>query len=525
MAEDKTLTINDVDQLLMDSEVLKAVMVAIARPLRVRYGAEWLLNFTMPGALTEDDMTAAEQSVMEEMAALADQGKVPAVDVLRGAMGEWLRRLFKSREAQWQRLSEATERVASDVRQQSSGKREGGSQTASLFMPEENRAAVVEAVFRNIFDYLNLERLAATEKEIWPLAEGLVNENLGAGVLEDYLRDESLSEIMVGRGGHIWVERNGRLIDTGTSVPEKRAMWFAQRLATLIGSRVDAASPSMDGFLDDGSRVHILISPIAMDGVCITIRRHAKRPTLEQLLAWGALTEELADFLRCAVAGRANILISGGTSSGKTSLLNVVAGFIPPEERVITMEDSPELRLPLPHVIRLRTRQANIEGKNAFPMGQLVIESLRMRPDRLVVGEVRGAEALYMIEAFNTGHDGGISTAHANSPLDMLKRLTVMMKRGDSTLDDRAAYELIASSIHLIVHASRRVINDKVVRGVDEVVEVVEYDPSRPGTLGFKLNRLFLRNEKTRQLERVGTLSERLAMHLRLNGQDVSRWT
>lgn len=524
MADGQVWSLNQIDNLLMDTDVLKTVMIAVARPLRLRYGTDWLLTFTMPGALTQEDQVAAEQSVMEEMAALAEQGKIPSVAAVRDAMSEWLRRLFQSREAQWNRLSEATERIASGLRHQAADKRGENEPITSLFMPAEERAAVVDAVFKQILDHLSLERLAATDKEIRPLVEGLVNENLGAGVLEEYLRDESLSEIMVGCGGHIWVERDGRLIDTGTTVPEKRAMWFARRLATLIGSRVDAAAPSMDGFLDDGSRVHILIPPIAMDGVSITIRRHAKRPTLEQLLEWGALSEELADFLRCAVAGRANILISGGTSSGKTSLLNVVAGFIPPHERIITMEDSPELKLPLPHVIRLRTRRENIEGKNAFTMGQLVLESLRMRPDRIIVGEVRGAETLYMIEAFNTGHDGGISTGHANSPLDMLKRLTVMMKRGDSTLDDRAAYELIASSIHLIVHASRRVINDVVVRGVDEVVEILEYDPSRPGTLGFKLNPLFQRDEQTRELRRVGSLSERLATHLRLNGQDVSRW-
>lgn len=280
----------------------------------------------------------------------------------------------------------------------------------------------------------------------------------------------------------------------------------------------------MDGFLEDGSRVHVIIDPIAMDGVTITIRRHSNPPTLEQLLKWNALSPELARFLETAVRGRSNVLISGGTSSGKTSLLNVVAGFIPKEERVITMEDSPELKLPLPHLIRLRTRKANIEGKNAFPMGQLVIESLRMRPDRIVVGEVRGAEALYMIEALNTGHDGGLSTAHANSPLDMLKRLSMMMKRGDSSLDDRGAYELVAASIHLIVQASRRVINGKVVRGVEEVVEVLDYDASKPGAMGFKLNPLFRRDMETRQIVRVGKLSPKLAEHLKLNGEDVSEW-
>lgn len=515
------ITLSELDKILADTTVIPSFMVRVANLFRTvyGYGESWLLEFTIEENFTEKRRNDMLALFMAEMETLAQKGVIPSVEAVSEAANQWVDRLISSRKEQWKRFVDFTNRTAQAV-----SRKKGITQAKSLFLPSETREQVAAELLPRLEPILKLEKMGATRAEIEKLVEGLVKENLGAGLLEGFLNDDSLSEIMVGNGGHVWVERDGQLIDTGVTVPNQRLMWFAERLAAVIGSRIDASEPSMDGFLPDGSRVHIIIDPIAMDGVSITIRRHAKRPTLEQLLQWGALSEELARFLACAVRGRANILISGGTSSGKTSLLNVVAGFIPERERVITMEDAPELHLPLPHVIRLRTRKANLEGKNAFPMSQLVIESLRMRPDRIVVGEVRGAEALYMIEAFNTGHDGGLSTGHANSPFDMLKRLTVMMKRADSTLDDRAAYELIASSIHLIVQASRRVINGKVVRGVDEVVEIVEYDPTQPGTQGFKINVLFKRNLKNRQIERVGKISERLADHLVMNGEDVREW-
>ncbi|HYG59446.1 MAG TPA: ATPase, T2SS/T4P/T4SS family, partial [Symbiobacteriaceae bacterium] len=372
--------------------------------------------------------------------------------------------------------------------------------------------------------YLGPEQMAATEPEVLALAEWLVRENLGAGALEDYLRDPSLTEIMVGAGGRIWVEKDGRVQDAGQTLPEMRAVWFAQRLAAMIGSRIDQSEPSMDGFLSDGSRVHVILPPIALDGVSITIRRHSRRPTLEQLVGYGALSDDAVGFLRDAVSGMANVLVSGGTSSGKTTVLNVIAGFIGERERVLTMEDAPELRLPLPHVIRLRTRKANIENRGEFTTRMLVKEALRMRPDRIVVGEVRGAEALDMIEAMNTGHDGCLSTAHANGPLDMLKRLGQMMKRGDAQLTDSGAYELVASALHIIVHAERRISGDgKVTRGVDEIVEIEGYAPDRPGTQGFVVRPIFRRGSD-QVLRQVGAISPKLATHLRLNGVDVSRW-
>lgn len=520
---ERVLTLEDFDRFLQDSEVMAGFMEAIATGLRARYGKEWLLRFSLPDGLTESDRQEVLDCILDHAVTLVDKGQLPSIASVVEAATLWVQRLVKSRADQWARLGEATDKAAASYSSHL-GVTNGANPGSDLFLNPENRAQVAEEVTRQIHSFLGVERMAATEEEIAVLAAGLVKENLGAGALEEFLDDMTLSEIMVGAGGHVWVERDGVLIDTGKSIPEKRALWFAQRLAATIGSRIDTSEPSMDGFLPDGSRVHIIISPVAMDGVSITIRRHAKRPTLEQLIAWGAITPELADFLKTTVVGRANILISGGTSSGKTSLLNAVGCFIPSEERIVTMEDSPELRLPMPHVIRLRTRRANIEGRGEITMRQLVKESLRMRPDRIVVGEVRSAEALDMVEALNTGHDGGLSTAHANSPIDMLKRLGQMMKRGDSTLTDSGAYELIASSIHLIVHAERRIVNGVVTRGVEEVVEILDYDPSRPGTSGFTVRTLFNRENPERELRLVNPISDKLATHLWLNGEDVSRW-
>jgi pilus assembly protein CpaF len=425
----------------------------------------------------------------------------------------------QSRSERLVKLRDLIDRTASKV----AGAGSGGA-GFELILSAERRTAVALEMARDLSLYLGPEQMVAADAETMALAEWLVRENLGAGALENFLRDTSLTEIMVGAGGHIWVEKDGRVQDTGQVLPEIRAVWFAQRLAALIGSRIDQSEPSMDGFLHDGSRVHVILPPVAMDGVSITIRRHSRRPSLEQLVAGGAMTQEAADFLQGAVAGMANVLVSGGTSSGKTTILNVVAGFIGQTERVLTMEDAPELRLALPHVIRLRTRKANIEGRGEFTTRMLVKESLRMRPDRIIVGEVRGAEALDMIEAMNTGHDGCLSTAHSNGPLDMLKRLGQMMKRGDAQLTDSGAYELIASALHLIVHAERRISKDgRVTRGLVEIAEVVGYDPERAGILGFILKPIFDRGED-RVLRQVGSISEKLAKRLHLNGVDVSKW-
>jgi pilus assembly protein CpaF len=504
------------ERLIQEKAVQQHVIRAMAEALRAVHGSDWLVAFYNPG---DSDQAVMGLSVRNAFQQLYAEGRAPAWEELQQHVTDWLTRYLQGRTDRVAKLRDVIERTA--TRKSAATPNAGGSE---LILTAETRSAMALDVARDLPMYLGPEQLEATEAETLALAEWLVRENLGAGALEPFLLDAHLTEIMVGAGGRIWVEREGKVLSSGQTLPEVRAVWFAQRLAALIGSRIDQSEPSMDGFLADGSRVHVMLSPVAMDGVSITIRRHTRRPSLAQLIDSGAMTEELAAFLQTAVAGKANILISGGTSSGKTTLLNAVASFISPLERVLTMEDAPELRLPLPHVIRMRTRKQNIEGRGEFTMRMLVKESLRMRPDRIVVGEVRGAEALDMIESMNTGHDGCLSTAHANGPVDMLKRLGQMMKRGDPQLTDSGAYELIASAIHLLVHAERRVGADgQVVRGVMEVVEVESYQPDRKGTAGFTLRPLFHRGAD-RVLRQVGAVSDRLALQLRLNGAHPDRW-
>lgn len=514
------VTAADFDRLVQDPEVLGKVMDAIARQLRRRHGDRWLAAWADPTGQDELDILRGAEAAFRSLEA---EGKAPGWEQIREQAGKWVSRIIALKRQQWAEWGRLAEQVA--TAQVTSHGDVPWSGLGGWILDGAARVRLVGELEDRLRPMLTLERQVAAEADIRALAEAVVQENLGAGMLEEFLADQSLTEIMVGRGGRIWVEKDGRLLDTGKTVPERRALWFAQRLAAVIGSRVDQSEPTMDGFLPDGSRVHVILPPVAMDGIAITIRRHSRRPSLEQMIANGALSQESAAFLQVAVEGRANILVSGGTSSGKTSMLNILAGFIPPGERVITMEDAPELQLPLPHWIRLRTRRANIEGRGEITMRQLVRESLRMRPDRIVVGEVRGAEALDMIEAENTGHDGGLSTAHANGPRDMLKRLGLMCRRGDPTLTEYGAYELIESAIHLIVHTERRVIGGVVVRGVQEIVEVEAFRPDagRQGAEGFILRPIFARGTD-RVLRRVGNISERLAQHLTLNGVDAGRW-
>lgn len=508
--------VGDFERLLQEKTVLAELIHAIADGLRAHHGDNWLVAFYNPAPGDQADIGLAVRNLLQEM---ARDGRAPDWGQIQPSVAAWLGRFVQSRTEQVARLRDFVDRTAAKVAATSQA-----GHGWEIFLSSERRAAVSAEIARDIAMYLGPEGVVANDAELLALAEWLVRENLGAGALEDYLRDPSLTEIMVGSGGRIWVEKDGKVSEAGQTLPEARAVWFAQRLAAIIGSRIDQAEPSMDGFLSDGSRVHVILPPIAIDGVSITIRRHSRRPTLEQLVESGALSGDAVDFLRDAVGGMANILVSGGTSSGKTTVLNVIAGFIGRHERVLTMEDAPELRLPLPHVIRLRTRKANIESRGEFTTRMLVREALRMRPDRILVGEVRGAEALDMVEAMNTGHDGCLSTAHANGPLDMLKRLGQMMKRGDAQLTDSGAYELIGSALHLIVHAERRISAEgRVTRGVEEIVEVAGYQPDRPGTLGFVMRPIFQRGPD-RALRQVGALSQKLADHLRLNGMNVSRW-
>ena len=299
----------------------------------------------------------------------------------------------------------------------------------------------------------------------------LADEALGLGPLERFLADSTVSEVMVVGPDAIYIEREGRLIRTDARfTDDDRVRAVIERIVTPLGRRIDESSPLVDARLKDGSRVNAVIRPIALRGSCITIRKFSRTPlTLEKLISFNAISEQMGRFLvRCVIAKR-NVVISGGTGSGKTTLLNVLSGAIPEDERIITIEDAAELQLEQPHVVSLETRPANMEGKGEYTIRDLVRNALRMRPDRIVVGECRGGEALDMLQAMNTGHDGSLTTTHANSPMEALTRLETLALMAGVDLPSKAIREQIANSIHVIVQQSRFADGTRKITQVAEV--------------------------------------------------------
>jgi pilus assembly protein CpaF len=317
-------------------------------------------------------------------------------------------------------------------------------------------------------------RLAALARTTCPLLgdEGVdaavaraLDRVAGLGPLEPLLGDPEVTEVMVNGGGTVWVERAGRLERCAGTIDEPAVLHLIERILAPLGRRVDRSSPLVDGRLPDGSRVHAVIPPVAVDGPCLTIRRFGVAAV--PLHRFGP--PEVVGMLARAVAERRNILISGGTGAGKTTLLNALAGVIPADERIVTIEDTAELRLTGPHVVRLEARPANGEGVGELRIGDLVRNALRMRPDRLIVGEVRGGEALDMVLAMNTGHDGSLSTCHANSPDDALRRMETMALMAPVELPLAAVREQVRSSLDLVVQVSRGPGGARTVHSVDEV--------------------------------------------------------
>ncbi|MEA2427095.1 MAG: pilus assembly protein CpaF [Thermoleophilaceae bacterium] len=298
------------------------------------------------------------------------------------------------------------------------------------------------------------------------VVDAVAARTVGLGPLDAVLADRTLTEVMVHGAGEVWVERAGRLRRLDVRLEASEVELLVERVVAPLGLRVDRSSPLVDARLADGSRVNIVVPPLALDGPCMTIRRFGTRPIpLEEIAAPG-----VAALLRWAVAARANVVVSGGTGAGKTTLLNALAGCIPAGERVVTIEDAAELRLPLEHVVRLEARPPNAEGAGEVRVRTLVRNALRMRPDRIVVGEVRGAEALDMLQAMNTGHEGSLSTCHANSPADALRRLETMVVSGASAMPLAAVREQIASALDLVVQVARVDEGRRQVTAVDEVV-------------------------------------------------------
>jgi pilus assembly protein CpaF len=311
--------------------------------------------------------------------------------------------------------------------------------------------------------------LSAAERE--RLSWEILDEIFGFGPLEPLLRDPTITDILVNTHNQVYIERNGRLEPASLAFrDDQHLIQIIDRIVSQVGRRVDESSPMVDARLPDGSRVNVIIPPLALDGPCVSIRRFGReRLTAMDLVKNQSLMEPMLALLETMVKGRLNIVISGGTGAGKTTLLNVLSGFIPNHERVITIEDAAELQLKQEHVVRLETRPPNIEGKGAVRQRQLVINSLRMRPDRIVVGEVRGEEALDMLQAMNTGHEGSLTTVHANTPRDALSRIETMVSMANLNIPDKAVRQQIASAIHAVVQVARMADGTRKVTSVSEI--------------------------------------------------------
>ena len=312
--------------------------------------------------------------------------------------------------------------------------------------------------------------LNAQEKE--QLIREIIQETKGYGPMDPLIHDPSVSDILVNGAKQVYVERGGKLYKTPVTFRDNaHLMNIIDRIVASVGRRIDEKSPMVDARLPDGSRVNAIIPPLAIDGPSLSIRKFKQdAATLENLLKWGSMTQQMADVLVCAVKARLNIIISGGTGAGKTTLLNSLSAQIPEDERIVTIEDSAELSLQQEHVVRLETRPANIEGTGAITARDLVINSLRMRPDRVVIGECRGAEALDMLQAMNTGHDGSLTTLHANNPRDALGRLETMVMFSGVELPERTIRTQVSSAVDLIVQASRLSDGSRRVTYITEIV-------------------------------------------------------
>ncbi len=400
---------------------------------------------------------------------------------------------------------------------------------------------------RKILDRLDLEKLGKTSgdsardevlviirtavnSEVVPLSfaererlsREILDEIFGLGPLEPLLKDPTVSDILVNRYDRVYIERAGKLELTSFAFKDNsHLMQIIERIVSRVGRRVDESSPMVDARLADGSRVNAIIPPLAIDGPCLSIRRFGRDPvTARQMIENQTLTEPMLELLSAMVKGRLNILVSGGTGAGKTTLLNVLSGYIPNSDRIVTIEDAAELQLKQEHVVRLETRPPNIEGKGAVRQRQLVINSLRMRPDRIVVGEVRGEEAFDMLQAMNTGHEGSLTTVHANSPRDALARIENMVSMANLNIPERAVRSQIASAVHAVVQiarlsdGTRKVITISEITGMDDdsvgMQDIFSFDRSGIDANGKVRGLFHATGVRPKYTERLATAGARL---------------
>lgn len=410
---------------------------------------EALSNSTFAGSAPSVPSFAASTLSSIQQAQAAEQASVPvSLQVTAGSASEALSGLKE-------RASQALyERLGSRITDSSMEETE-----LHQFVKDELKAVVDE------------EQVPLSTIERQRLTREIIDDVLGHGPIQRYLDDASVTEIMVNRADQVYVERQGQLFLTDTKFASEDALRrVIERIVTRIGRRIDESSPLVDARLADGSRVNAIIPPLAVNGASLTIRKFGREAlTVQKLISFGSLSPEMAELLQACVLAKMNIIVSGGTGTGKTTMLNVLSSFIPASDRIVTIEDAVELQLQQDHVVRLESRPANIEGKGEVSIRDLVRNSLRMRPDRIVVGEVRGGESLDMLQAMNTGHDGSISTVHANSPRDAVARLETLVLMAGMDLPLRAIREQIASAVNLIVHISRLRDGSRRVTHITEV--------------------------------------------------------
>jgi pilus assembly protein CpaF len=338
----------------------------------------------------------------------------------------------------------------------------------------ETTGDLSERVLRAVTEQLALDRTPLTRDERRQLVREITDDILGYGPLEPFLRDDSVTEIMVNGGERIYIERAGKIeLSDSTFVDDAHLLRIIDKIVSQVGRRVDEASPMVDARLPDGSRVNAIIPPLALRGPTLTIRKFSRDPyTMDDLINFGSLTAKSAHFLAACVQGKLNVLVSGGTGTGKTTTLNALSAYIPGDERIITIEDAAELQLQQDHVITLEARPPNIEGQGEVKIRELVRNALRMRPDRIIVGEVRGPETLDMLQAMNTGHEGSLTTIHANSPRDALARLETLVLTAGVELPLRAIREQVASAFDLLIQITRLVDGSRRISHVTEVLRM-----------------------------------------------------